>query len=385
MTRIDWLDELAPSVRPIIEGLWTPAIRHPNLARAMDEVRAGLAGPPTKPFVTVTGPTRSGKTTLLELLEEESDERYGWVREQRAYADPVVRFEVTAPPSGIFSFAGCFVDPLVDALALPAKDRRQPLIHPGPDVRIMRTASRRLSPVEAIDAAIQACDDYHVRVLLCDEAHHFGMVRGPDDYMRNLEALKTFANKAGVRLVLAGTHDLHTVRDMSAQMICRSTDVRLPRYRLDSAEDTKGFRALLAAIDRRTPAGTQPLEPEWAMIHARTLGCVGILIDAVLAAVAQAAVRNDLARLLGYFDRTALNPDQIEGVRVEIEADDGVPVRPAAGKPGAAKKSGSTRPSRAGRADGHQPGNGASVPRARKVRVGRRRPHRDPVHVGGAG
>src|SRR5688500_14324319 len=132
MNRTAWLEELSPAIRAIIERGWSPPILHPNLRRAKDEVHAAPAGPPTEPCVTLTGPTRSGKTTLLEQLQAELDERYGWVTEQTPYADPVVMFEITSPPSGIFSFAGCFVDPLVSALRLPAKDRRQPAILPGP-------------------------------------------------------------------------------------------------------------------------------------------------------------------------------------------------------------------------------------------------------------
>ncbi len=319
MNRNNWLEELRADVRMIIERLWTPTLVHPRLEEARRKVASSLAGPPTKPITTVTGPTRTGKTTLLELLEKALTARYAWLVVQVPYARPVVRFEITAPPSGIFSFASCFVDPLTEELRISMKARRIQDSTPGPDTRVVRTASRRLSMSEAVNAAVETCTFYHVRVLLIDEGHHLGMVRSHVDYIRNLEALKTFVNRTGVRIVLAGTHDLESVRDMSAQLMARSTNARLPRYRIEDARDVKAFKTILRRLSERLPESAPPLEPEWAMLMERSLGLVGILFDWLLTAVSEAATENQLPKLLAYLDRTRLDDDELAAMATEIE------------------------------------------------------------------
>lgn len=377
----DWYAQLDPETRGIVERLWEPPLVHPRYADARARVEAGLSAPPTKPLVTLTGPTRSGKSTLLEVLAEDLEERWETLTREIPHARPVVPFEVTASPSGIFSFQACFVDPLLDELNVPSKARRVASTAPGPDVRIVRTAARRLSLSEAVNAAVKACKLYEVKVLLVDEGHHFGMVRSDEDYKRNLEALKTFTNRTRVRLVLAGTHDLESVRDMSAQMIGRSTNARLPRYRLEDARDVAAFRTVVRKLRERLPDDAPALEDESPMLMRRSLGLVGILVDWLLTAVAQAAARRDLPKLLAYLERTALDDDDLEAMAIEIEEGEAARADEIAARAlrraERLVRSGERRTELAklqARAQGR-------AARGRGIRVGRRRPAIDPAHV----
>ena len=89
--------------------------------------------------------------------------------------------------------------------------------------------------------------------------------------------------------VLAGTYELLAFRNLSAQLSRRSRDIHFPRYQTTSKDDIRAFKTVLQAFERHLPVEEMPdLVTQWQDCYARTTGCIGILKEWLLKALAEA-------------------------------------------------------------------------------------------------
>ncbi len=110
----------------------------------------------------------------------------------------------------------------------------------------------RLGANELLRIAERRYRERGVHALLLDEAQHMALARSIVDLRHNLDILKSFANKTGVRIVLVGAYELLQFHQASAQLARRIPSVHLPRYRWtvqhERAEFERVCRQMLGCI-----------------------------------------------------------------------------------------------------------------------------------------
>ncbi len=220
---------------------------HAYLRAAVDRVVSIVTRPGGPQFVALFGPPGVGKSRVLQLIENSL--AYHWRAELEAdpQAHPVVRVEVPAAIGHEFVWREYGVETL-QALGDPGVDR---LVgsDAGPH-RVLRPG--RLGANELLRIAERRYRERGVHALLLDEAQHMALARSIVDLRHNLDILKSFANKTGVRIVLVGAYELLQFHQASAQLARRIPSVHLPRYRWtvqhERAEFERVCRQMLGCI-----------------------------------------------------------------------------------------------------------------------------------------
>jgi hypothetical protein len=362
-------------------------IAHPHLMAARERLSAALSDSPRNSVIFVLGPTGVGKTTLRAKVESELTAGMAAELRQDMGRLPVVSGEAVAPDTGTFSWRGHFKR-LLDAMREPLidykLDRRGKPWGLGKPVFPFDPATRS-SGAEYQYAVEQALRYRRPAAVLIDEAQHLAKMSSGRRLLDQLDVIKSIANRAETPHVLVGTYDLLAFRNLSGQLSRRSIDVHFGRYRTDRSGEAAIFINVVRSFAAQLPLAEPPdLAKEWEFLYERSVGCVGILKEWLVKALASTLGCGADRRERKDLDACALSVSQCEKLLSECiegearleESDDGRHrLRVRLGLNGAGTRT----------ALEHRP----TVPRARvdsahkaKRRPGQRRAKRDPIGIG---
>lgn len=130
---------------------------------------------------------------------------------------------------------------------------------------------------DAFEAALLMCG---TKVLVIDEAHHFGYARGgPVAAARILDSLKCLANKTQVKLILAGSYRLLDLLALAPHLLGRQHPLEFPRYRTSNSEDVMSWRQILTAFGQGllVEKSGDCLQAWGKLLFDGSFGCVGHL------------------------------------------------------------------------------------------------------------
>ena len=244
-------------------------IEHPHLQAACAAVVHSICSPSEearlhRPGVTVLviGPSRVGKTTLVQQLTRALRHRAQPRMRRDPEHIPVVRFTATGAASGRYDWVD-YYKAVLRQLADPFVDRR---------AASLRTRDLR-------EATEEALSHRHPSAVIIDEAQHLAKANTGRRLQDQLDHLKCLENRTGVSHVLVGTYEMRPFRTASAQLACRSLDVHFPRYDATAQPDRRAFRSVLWALQRQLPVAQEPCltEEQWQFLYARSIGCIGLL------------------------------------------------------------------------------------------------------------
>lgn len=351
-------------------------LAHPQLVEAKEKLMAAIQDSPSNSLVMVFGPTGVGKTTLLAKIEQFLTQSVLSSLQADRARIPVVSVEAVAPESGNFSWRDQFKrtllrmeEPLVDCkLPQPVPETR------GNDLSARLTA--KASGAEYRYAVEQALRYRRPLAVLIDEAQHLVKLTSGRKLLDQLDVVKSIANLTGTIHVLFGTYDLLAFHNLNGQLSRRSAEIHFRRYRSDQEEDRNSFINTVHSFAQRLPFPDPPdLAADWEYLYERSVGCVGILKDWLVRALAQALSRGTKTLTRHELESCALSVSQcermlseaIEGeLRLRETADERRRLRArlslTSDTPGQVRLSG-----------------GAGLNPRRQVRPGQRRPVRDEV------
>jgi hypothetical protein len=113
-----------------------------------------------------------------------------------------------------------------------------------------------------------------------DEAHHLAMLSRGQRLKDQPEVLKSLANLANVKIVLAGTYNLLPLIDLGDQLCRRSKTIHFSRYQAEHKKEAKAFKSVLQTFQNHLPLPKMPdLVSHWEFLYERSLGNVGMLKD----------------------------------------------------------------------------------------------------------
>jgi energy-coupling factor transporter ATP-binding protein EcfA2 len=351
-------------------------VAHPHLVKAKESLITAMRESEPNSIVMVFGPTGVGKTTLRLRTEQIL------IEDQRAELDsnrwriPVASVEAIAPDSGSFCWRSHFKR-LLQAMGDPLTDRRRV---PGSDLdddseeRFQLTA--RSSGSEYRYAVEQTLRFRRPAAVMIDEAQHLGKVASGRRLLDQLDVVKSIANRTNTVHVLFGTYDLLAFRNLSGQLSRRSVDIHFPRYRADRAEERKIFVNIVHSFQKKLPLPEPPdLVKHWELLYERTFGCVGVLKQWLVKALAAALRRGDSTISVRNLEDHALSIAQCDKILSEITEGE---ARLNEGDGARSKLR-----ARLGLATASAPAPGLSAPAGtdarHKLKPGHRKPARDPV------
>ena len=260
-------------------------VAHPRLIEAKERLVAAIQNSEPNSLIFVFGPTGVGKTTLRLKAEQILTAELREQLEQDRGRLAVVSVEAVAPESGSFSWRDHFKRLLLQM--------GEPLIEYKQDLQsdfVTRTPTRpKPTTGEYRYGLEQALRFRRPAAVMIDEAQHLAKIASGRRLLDQLDVIKSIANQSQTVHVLYGTYDLLAFRNLNGQLSRRSVDVHFPRYRAESASDRKAFISVLNSFVQQLPIVDPPdLAHDWEFLYERSIGCVGVLKQWLIRALAVA-------------------------------------------------------------------------------------------------
>lgn len=348
-------------------------VAHQRLVELDAELQQAIHYATQGRIILVFGPTGVGKTTLRHGIERTLLEQWQRNPDQDRGRIPLASIEAVAPEQGNFDWHD-FYQRALHSLDEPMIEHKVVDIRPG-DGQLIRQAKPNL---RTLRQALEQCLCHRrPAAFIIDDAHHLQKISGSRRLQDQMDAIKSLANRSQTVLVLIGTYELLNLTNLNDQLSHRSYHLSFSRYQPDIEADVHAFKVVLKTFQQHLPLAESPnLVQRWDYFYENSAGCVGILKLWLCNSLA-AALEQDQQRLTDrLLQRCALSADRLLNIVREIN--DGEHKLAAMGE---------QRPHirvRLGLAPKPVGADVESQPRP-MVRVGERRPKRDPVGGGAHG
>lgn len=308
--------EQPPEVRMAYFRSFTMA--HPRLKEADAALKQAIQDPAGWSLIFVYGPTGVGKTTLRLRVERHIKQSLLPSLRDDLERVPVVSIEAAADGAQ-FSWKDYYRRALL-ALEEPLIDRKISYRVRG----VFRDSSGRLTldpravGLEIRYALENALTHRRPAAFFIDEAQHLAKIKSGRKLQDQLDSIKSLANLTNTVHVLVGTYELLPFRNLSAQLSRRSIDIHFPRYHIDRREDHADFQSVLFTFQRHLPLpGECDLLKHSDYCYERSVGCVGVLKDWLMRALARALADGSSVITRKILEQTAWSASQSERMAKE--------------------------------------------------------------------
>jgi DNA polymerase III delta prime subunit len=313
------------------------AVSHPQLLQVDKVLMQAIQEPAGFAHVLIYGPSGVGKTTMIrqisrrlnETLPAATTDRSSY-RHGSSESVPLLLIETRPPDGGAFNRADYYRTAL-KLLGEPFYERRL-LVDIDTEQTIEKKGRGRSKATQFNDSpelrhALEAAMAKRgVRAVILDEAQHLmkiGSGASGGKLLDQLDWIKSMTNVTGVLHILIGTYELLNFRNLSGQASRRGLDLHFPRYLFQHEQDRQDFQGVLLALLKQVPLTTDlpALMQHWFYFYERSIGCIGVLKDWLIRAVA-AAIRDGSDTLTqGRLEEHALSLSQCE--RMALDAIEG--------------------------------------------------------------
>lgn len=297
--------EFANAYRRQIRAL---QIDHREYIRVKNEAYAQLCFAKPGTVTMIVGPTRCGKSTIREAVQNElvrtelGDSRYM----------PSIKIESASTIDGFMSmkyFTICGLQAV-----------KHPYVRDADDIEDVSRYVPRLKASESVLRLMfeKALVQRRTKYMHVEEAHQLTRTRSMTRAGEALDTLKNIGNTTGVIIVLWGGVELLRVGLASAHLNGRMRVITFPPYYFDNEDDMIEFARVVEVLD-----SILPLDPHFSLlsylpsIHSGSAGCVGLVMEWADQALALMGARNDKRIKMCHFRDSRLEK-QLELINDEV-------------------------------------------------------------------
>lgn len=314
------------------------AVSHPHLVQIDRSLMRAIVEPAGFAHVLVYGPSGVGKTTMINHLAKRLSERLfddligKKTKATKAHFPqlPLLLLETRPPDGGAFNRADYYRtalkqlgEPFYERRLLVDIDSEQTWEKKGRT----RTKNTQFNDSPELRNALEdAFAKRGVKAVILDEAQHLmkvGNGQGAGKLLDQLDWIKSITNVTGVLHILIGTYELLNFQNLSGQASRRGLDLHFPRYLFQDEQDRLDFQGVLLALLKQIPLHTdvEALMQQWFYFYERSIGCVGVLKNWLVRAVAATLHDGGDTLTLEKLQENALSLAQCE--RMAIDAVEG--------------------------------------------------------------
>ena len=307
---------LTGEARARLDAFKAVTVKHAHLTRVDDQLSLWVEEHTDATHVLLCGPGGVGKSKALAVVAERVTRE-----ESDRFVVPILLLEPIPPDLGPYLRLDYYWQ-IIDAL----KDHLLVKELVGNAAPLMATPKAARSKLGAIDwlkmraVAEQALIRAQVRTVFVDEGHRLMQGDGSHSVDEQLEWLKSLSNRTKVLHVLAGPYALFGFRNTSGQLARRGRDIHFQRYHVNDKEERKEFAGALQYLLERVPLScdVKAMLSRWRWWASGCVGCVGILKDWLVDAVAATLAQNGTSLTEEILTKTMPHPAR--RVSLELEA-----------------------------------------------------------------
>jgi hypothetical protein len=322
------MEGLSMWIQDAIHSINTEQIVHRNWTNALSESIANVLASAPGEVLSITGPSRVGKTRLISELTTRL------IGEKEVLEDgsrPIIKVQAENSVKNNFFDSKDFYIRMLEAIKHPFYGVNAPNDPLGVEryKKLERVSEGTLR--RALEIAIEYC---HSQYIVIDEVQHvLRFYGGLNAAAAFLNSLKSLAQAKGVILVLVGAYPILDALKLSPHMLGREHLVHFPRYR-ETREDIKVFNQILSFYSQflRFPSGIESLHPWNEFLLYGSLGCIGLLGRWIRAALANTWARGDDVLDLYHFEETIRSEEKTREIEEEILIGEQALRKPSAGK-----------------------------------------------------
>ncbi len=358
--------QLTPEARARLEAFKAVTVKHAHLQEVDDQLSLWVEEHTDATHVLLCGPGGVGKSKALNVVAE----RFAREEPDR-FVVPILLLEPIPPDQGPYlrlDYYRQIINALKDHILV--KELLAKVAH----LMVAPKATRpRLGATDWLDmreVAEQALIRARVKAVFADEGHRLMQGDGSHSVDEQLEWLKSLSNRTNVLHVLAGPYALFGFRNTMGQLARRGRDIHFARYHVNDKEERKAFAGAVQYLLERVPltCDLNAFLKRWRWFAEGSVGCIGILKDWLVDAVAATLAQGETSLTEEVLTRTMPHP--AKRVSLEMEA------RAGEHKVALHNSEGAKQFQASGTSHSPMP---QVAPKPTQPRVGQRAPERDPI------
>lgn len=150
-----------------------------------------------------------------------------------------------------------------------------------PKIHYFGQTSNHLTTANLREALLSSVRHRNIKVVILDEGQHFLRVGGGKRLIDQADILKSLSDQLGIPIVIIGTYLLNSLTSLNGQLARRSRIIYLERYRDDKKEDILAFAKAVNHVPKKLPFADDIHQKVYYILHEKSVGCVGTMIDIV--------------------------------------------------------------------------------------------------------
>ncbi len=310
--------KLTPEAKARLEAFKAVTVGHAHLKEVDEQLSLWVEEHTDATHVLLCGPGGVGKSKALTVVAE----RFAREEPDR-FVVPILLLEPIPPDQGPYLRLDYYWQ-IIDALKehLLVKELLGNVAHLMDAPKATRSKLGAIDWLKVRGVAEQALIRARVKAVFADEGHRLMQGDGSHSVDEQLEWLKSLSNRTNVLHVLAGPYVLFGFRNTSGQLARRGRDIHFARYHMHDKDERKAFAGAVQYLLERVPltCDLDAFLKRWRWFAEGSVGCIGILKDWLVDAVAATLAQGETILTEAVLIRTMPHPARRVSLEMEARA-----------------------------------------------------------------